>query len=194
MTQTRNVPPPGGGGRRPTAAITVVGLIGLTGSLMLNAALDRGEGNRLIPYLDSARIATVCRGVIRVGNKGKAIELDRRYTRDECASLNEAETVAHLQAAMDAVPALKEGCPTNCRRLNQIVAGASLTYNIGPRAFRNSTVARRWNAGDWHGGCDAFAMWTRAGGRHIRGLALRRAWEQRDYCFVGLPPRAGRRP
>ena len=37
----------------------------------------------------------------------------------------------------------------------------SLCFNIGPNAFRNSTVVRRLNAGDYKGAADAILMWNK---------------------------------
>ena len=59
------------------------------------------------------------------------------------------------------------------------VAFLSLSYNIGSRAFCGSTVARRANAGDLRGACNAIPAWNKAGGRVIKGLVNRRAEEQR---------------
>lgn len=58
-------------------------------------------------------------------------------------------------------------------------AALQLSYNIGPTAFCNSTVVRRFNAGDYAGGCDAFLMWDKAGGKVVRGLTKRREAERR---------------
>jgi lysozyme len=70
-------------------------------------------------------------------------------------------------------------------RPNQLAASVSLAYNIGTTAFCRSTVARRFNAGQWKAGCDAFLMWDRAGGRKVRGLTRRREAE-RAICLRGL--------
>lgn len=61
-------------------------------------------------------------------------------------------------------------------------AALQLSYNIGGRAFCNSTVARRFNAQDYIGACDAFLMWNRAGGRVVPGLVKRREAE-RQLCL-----------
>src|SRR5690606_16968862 len=61
----------------------------------------------------------------------------------------------------------------------------SLSYNIGSGAFCGSTVARRANAGDLLGACEAIPMWNKAGGRVIKGLVNRRA-EERRICLSGL--------
>ncbi len=61
-------------------------------------------------------------------------------------------------------------------------AAGSLAYNIGGKAFCGSTVARRFNAGDYAGACDAFLMWNKIQGRAQRGLTLRRERE-RAMCL-----------
>ena len=59
-------------------------------------------------------------------------------------------------------------------------AAVSLAYNIGGKAFCGSTVARRFNAGDYEGACNAFLMWDKFRGRTLRGLTLRREREARQ--------------
>lgn len=71
----------------------------------------------------------------------------------------------------------------------QTAAFVSLTHNIGKGAFRNSTVVKRWNAGDYIGACRAILMWDKitVAGRKVvnRGLVLRRKREQAQ-CLIGL--------
>jgi lysozyme len=56
-------------------------------------------------------------------------------------------------------------------------AAVSLSYNIGASAFCGSTAVKRWNAGDLAGGCAAFRMWNKAGGKVNAGLVARREKE-----------------
>jgi len=134
--------------------------------------IERWEGTRLLPYRDIVGIWTVCAGETRVAM--------RRYTRAECAALLHATVVNDYGAAvLRAVPALET-------RPHQLAASISLSYNIGTAAFARSTVARRFNAGDWRGGCEAFLMWNKAGGKVVQGLANRRA-DERRLCLTGLP-------
>lgn len=58
---------------------------------------------------------------------------------------------------------------------------------VVPKVTRAEWIAavRRFSAGNWRGGCDAFLMWNKAGGRVVRGLSLRRARE-RALCLKGL--------
>lgn len=58
-------------------------------------------------------------------------------------------------------------------------AAVSLSFNVGVNAFCGSTVVKRWRAGDYAGGCDAFLMWNKAGGRVLPGLVKRREAERR---------------
>lgn len=58
-------------------------------------------------------------------------------------------------------------------------ASVQLAYNIGPTAFCRSTVVKRFNALDYEGGCEAFLLFNKAGGREVRGLTNRRKAERR---------------
>lgn len=61
---------------------------------------------------------------------------------------------------------------------NQRDALASFIYNVGPGAFKNSTLARKLNNSDYTGAAAEFAKWTKAGGRTLPGLISRRAAER----------------
>lgn len=153
-------------------AVTAVGGAGVAAALLIaTPIIQKWEGTRLDPYKDIVGIPTVCTGETRV-------EM-RRYTPAECAAmLKRTLDSDYAPAVLRAVPALKN-------RPNQFAASISLTYNIGEVAFARSTVARRFNAGDWRGGCDAFRMWVNAGGRRIQGLVNRRE-DERKLCLKGL--------
>lgn len=133
--------------------------------------VSKWEGTRTDPYRDIVGVWTVCTGETRVTM--------RRYSAAECdALLRRALAQDYAPAVLRAVPALAD-------RPHQLAASISLAYNIGARGFARSTVARRFNAGDWRGGCDAFLMWSRAGGREVRGLVRRRE-DERRVCMTGL--------
>lgn len=68
---------------------------------------------------------------------------------------------------------------------NMHKAFISVSYNICVHGFCNSTMARRVNAGNFRGACDALLAWNRAGGRVIKGLDNRRRAE-RKLCLEGL--------
>ena len=58
-------------------------------------------------------------------------------------------------------------------------------YNIGIAAFCGSSMARKFNAGDKSGACDALLLWTKAGGQFRQGLLNRRN-EERALCLEGI--------
>lgn len=80
-----------------------------------------------------------------------------------------------------------EGAVKRCVKVplsqNEYDAAIQLSYNIGQTAFCKSTVVKRWNAGDYAGGCEAFLMWNRAGGKVVQGLVNRRQ-KERALCLA----------
>ena len=50
----------------------------------------------------------------------------------------------------------------------------SFVYNVGAGAFKNSTLLRKLNAGDFRGARKEFLRWTKANGRELPGLVTRR--------------------
>lgn len=130
-------------------------------------------------YLDIAGIPTACDGIT------KGVKMGQVYTEAQCAMLLERELVVHAQGVMKCSPGLRgDG------RDNQRAAAVSLAYNIGVGGYCRSTVVRRFNAGNYRGGCDAFMAWNKArvNGvlRPVQGLTNRRARE-RALCLKGLP-------
>lgn len=123
-------------------------------------------------YADIVGVWTICDGDTKGVRRGMV------ETEAGCTARLERQLVAHAAPILKCVPGLKG-------RDNQLVASVSLAYNIGTAGFCRSTAARRFNAGNWRGGCDAFLMWDRAGGRSVRGLTLRRQRE-RALCLKGL--------
>lgn len=123
-------------------------------------------------YLDAVGVPTACDGITR------GVRMGQRYTEAQCTALLERELAEHATQVIRCVPGLYG-------RPHQAAAAVSLAYNIGGGAFCRSTAARRFNAGQWAAGCDAFTMWVKAGDRTLRGLVLRRGRE-RAMCRTGL--------
>lgn len=63
----------------------------------------------------------------------------------------------------------------------QLGAMTSLAYNIGVGAFKDSTLLRKFNAGDIAGAAAEFPKWCRANGKVMQGLVNRRADEQKVF-------------
>ncbi len=123
-------------------------------------------------YLDAVKVSTACDGITR------GVRMGQTYTEAQCTTLLEAELMDAATHVVSCVPALYG-------RTNQAPAAVSLAYNIGWPSFCKSTAARRFNAGQWAAGCDAFLMWNKAGGRVLAGLVARRERE-RALCRTGL--------
>lgn len=129
------------------------------------------EGMHLVAYRDklAGGIPTVCAGETR------GVKITDRYTEAEClAMLNDA-----LQDFADGV---RRCVDFDNMPASRQIAVVSVSYNIGVGAFCKSTMARKFNAGDIRGACDAFLMWTKAGGVEWRGLVRRRNAE-RELCL-----------
>jgi lysozyme len=195
MTQPNNriqPLPPTPGGKPPKSAL--VALVGSAVAIALATQIPHDESGRTVKatvtddgallvdhikgpqylraYLDIVDVPTICDG------DTKGVRVGMVETEAGCTARLERQLIAHAAPVLKCVPGLKG-------RDNQLVASVSLAYNIGTSGFCRSTVARRFNAGNWRGGCDAMLMWNKAGGREIRGLTLRRQRE-RAICLKGI--------
>lgn len=137
------------------------------------ALVGAWEGLRTVAYRDVVGIPTVCFGETR------GVEMGNRYTVEECKAML-GDALIEFETGMRACLTNPDSIPAK-----PYVAFLSLSYNIGTRAFCGSTVARRANAGDIKGACNAIPAWNRAGGRVVKGLVNRRAEEQR-ICLEGV--------
>lgn len=150
----------------------LIGIIGIAAASYLVSEVQRWEGYSEVPYADVVKVNTVCWG------DTKDVRPGLKQTREQCEARLERQLIAHAKPVLQCVPGLKD-------RPNQLAAAVSLAYNIGTAAFCKSTAAKRFNAGNWRGGCDAFLAWRFAGGREFKGLLNRRKSE-RAICLRGL--------
>lgn len=60
----------------------------------------------------------------------------------------------------------------------QLDAMVDLAYNIGVAAFRESTLLRKFNAGDTVGAAAEFKRWNKSDGKVLLGLTRRRASDE----------------
>lgn len=74
------------------------------------------------------------------------------------------------------LPAILVLCPglTNPGLLAALI---DFTFNLGSGNLRASTLRRKVNTKDWQAVPAEFRKWVKAGGRELRGLALRREAE-----------------
>lgn len=129
-------------------------------------------------YLDIAGVATACDGIT------KGVRIGQTYTPEQCTKLLERELYIHAAGVMKCSSGLNQP-----GRDFQRAAAVSLAYNIGIGAFCGSTARKRFDAGNWRGGCDAFMSWNKARVRGklrpVAGLTARRQRE-RELCLRGL--------
>ena len=129
------------------------------------------EGTVLQSYRDPIGIITAC-----VGHTGPELRMGQRYTRPQCEDMLYGDLLKHAQALDCIKQPMTDG---------QKAAFLSFAFNVGNKAFCDSTLARKANAGDMPGACAELSRWTRAGGRELPGLVKRRAAE-RELCERGL--------
>lgn len=64
----------------------------------------------------------------------------------------------------------------------QYDALCSFIYNVGREAFRNSTLLKLLNAGNYDGAAAQFQRWNKANGKVLAGLSRRRDQEREMFC------------
>lgn len=144
---------------------------GVAAALVLATPLiAKWEGKRNDPYSDIVGVKTVCFGETRVQM--------RRYSDAECTAMLQDAVKGFAEPVARCTPAI-------ANRPYQLAAATSLAYNVGIGAYCRSTADRRFDAGDFKGGCAALKFWNKAGGRVVQGLVNRRADEYR-LCVTGL--------
>jgi len=131
-----------------------------TGGLTI---LRQFEGLSLVAYQCPAGIWTIGYGHTRDVHPGDAI------TRDRAEEL----LLEDLAWAEECVT----GAVTHPLTQNQFDALVVFTFNVGPAAFRKSTLLKKINSGDLAGAYLEFARWNKAGGQPLPGLTARRAAE-----------------
>lgn len=150
--------------------VTLVGAVAATALLSFTPAF---EGTELSTYRDMGGVLTYCTGATEDAAWGKT------YTPAQCRAQLDRDLERHAVGIATCIPLarLTDG---------QKVAFVDAAYNIGVGAFCGSSIARRTNAGDMVGACNALLMWNKVGGKEVRGLTRRRATE-RELCLKGLP-------
>ena len=152
------------------------GLVALVGAVAATALLSftpAFEGTELSTYRDMGGVLTYCTGATENAAWGKT------YSPAQCRAQLDRDLERHAAGIAKCIPLtrLTDG---------QRVAFVDVAYNIGVAGFCGSSRARRANAGDMVGACNALLMWNKVGGKEVRGLTRRRQAE-RELCLWGLP-------
>lgn len=150
---------------------TVAGALTALG-LMTASFIGGWEGKSNTAYQDIVGVWTACYGETR------GIERGDQFTDAQCIEML-GQGVVDFERGIRACLTEPDSIPDK-----PYAMFVSLSYNIGVRAFCGSTVARRANAGDIVGACNAIPMWNKAGGKVVQGLVNRRAAE-RAICLEG---------
>lgn len=153
----------------------LISIVGVTAASLLFCLIPKYEGEVLTTYKDPVGILTVCYGDT---DKKLAVE-GASYSREECLRSLEKQLISHAEGVLSCTPILKD-------YPEQLAAAVSLAYNIGTTAYCSSTVARRFNAGDFSGACGAFSMWVKVKGKTLQGLVNRRK-DEAALCRRNLP-------
>lgn len=134
--------------------------------------VKQSEGLELEAYLCSAGVPTIGWGTTVYPN-GKKVKLG-----DTCTLEEAEEYLDHdLKFFRDAVDTLVSVDLTS----NERAALVSFVYNIGARAFADSTMRKLLNKGQKETASKEFHKWVRAGGKVLRGLQNRRRREEEVF-------------
>ena len=129
--------------------------IGAGAAALAAAVVMQHEGLRLHTYRDPVGVLTAC-----WGHTGVDVQPGQTYTRAQCRALLEADLARHAEALACIRQPLTDG---------QKAAFVSFAYNVGPRAFCESTLP---------GACAELSRWVYAKGQRLPGLVARRAAER----------------
>ena len=127
------------------------------------------EGLRLKAYDDGVGVWTIGYGTTKYPN-GIRVKKGDTCTLDQAKAYMQNDLKAFEQTVNSAVKV-----PVS---QNQFDALVSLAYNIGSTAFKNSTLVKRLNEGNYKAAANQFDVWVNAGGKRMQGLVNRRAAEK----------------
>ena len=139
---------------------------GITVSAIAIGFIAGKEGFVDHTYTDVAGVKT-----IGYGHTGKDVQDGQKITRQAATELLVKDANKHWKQARRyiKVPLYQ----------HEADAYASFVFNVGVTNFKNSTLLKKLNAGDYAGACGQLKRWTYAGGRKVKGLVNRREAEYR---------------
>jgi len=129
------------------------------------------EGFKSRPYLCPAKVPTIGYGSTYYSTGVKVTLEDPPISEEEASKLLLHELYNNY------LPAVLRSCPklvNHEKRLNAIV---DFAYNLGSGRLQTSTLRRKVNDEDWDGAKEQLMLWTKGGGKVLKGLYLRRQAE-----------------
>ena len=129
------------------------------------------EGFRSKPYLCPAGIATIGYGATYYAD-GRLVSL-----ADPPLSKEGAEDLLLFQLHTRFFPGVLRLCPILISHPSKLAAVADFSFNLGLGRLQTSTLRGKLNSGDWPASREQLMRWTRAQGKILPGLVLRRKAE-----------------
>ncbi|MCW3171420.1 lysozyme [Shewanella subflava] len=147
--------------------------MGFTGAVLIGGVLVvNSEGEVHATYVDPAGIITAC-----FGHTNPQLKNGMSFTEQQCLDLL-ADDLSKFDKELDRLsPPLSQG---------EHAAYLSFIYNVGTKAFADSTLRQKLLADDRHGACNELPRWVYANGKKLPGLINRRMKERR-ICIKDLP-------
>lgn len=146
---------------------------GVTWLVLCTPCVATFEGVRYYVYYDIGGIPTACFG------ETQGIKVGDKFTREQCQAMLGTRLEHDFGPGVDR-------CVTHPLPPQRKAAYTSATYNIGVAAFCASSMARKENAGDWRGACDALMLYNKINVHGVLvyspGLNNRRI-EERKLCL-----------
>ena len=136
--------------------------------------IKKFEGLKLKPYLCSAGVPTIGYGNTFY-ETGKKVTLNDPQITEKRAE----ELLSHLLVSFEKY--VDSYCRDDINQ-NQFDALVSFAYNLGPNSLKASTLLKKVNINPLDPTIKVeFLKWTKAGGRVLKGLVLRREAEAALY-------------
>ena len=143
-----------------------------SGFAFLLAVLAGWEGKKLVAYYDTGGVPTICYG------RTEGVKIGDTASEEQCLLWLKQEAGRHFEWVDRYIDVPMEPW--------QHVAFASLSYNIGTRAFAGSTLVKKANAGDMDGACREILRWVYDNGKKVQGLVNRRHYEYQLCMGIGV--------
>ena len=142
------------------------------------------EGVRFKPYRCPARLWTIGVGHVMYPNQAN-LPIDRRMEVELRPEDNRQFTKEEVDAILaNDLDRFERGvarmCPVGLTQ-GRFDALVSISFNFGLGTLQRSSIRMKHNRSDFEGAADAFLLYTKAGGKVLKGLVTRRNTERALY-------------
>jgi len=133
--------------------------------------IKKYEGFRSKPYLDAVSVATIGYGNTYYKDGRKVSMRDKPISESEASELLEYIANRDFGSKVNMLVNVDIG-------QNMFDALVSFAYNVGIKAFRESTMLKKINTLDFVGAANEIPLWKKDNGKVLAGLVSRRAEEK----------------